>query len=61
MKQTLESEGSILVDWFTENQMEANPGKFQGLAVGKKTDNKKPTFRIQGTNIIVLMTLNCLV
>jgi hypothetical protein len=51
MKQTLESEGSILVDWFTNNQMEANPGKFQGLAVGKKTHNKTPTFSIQGANI----------
>lgn len=37
MKQTLETERSALVDWFIDNQMEANPGKFQLFAVGKKT------------------------
>ena len=36
MKQTLEAEGSALADWFAANQMEANPEKFQGIAVGKK-------------------------
>ena len=28
MKATLEDEGCRLVDWFTANQMEANPSKF---------------------------------
>ena len=51
MKQTLEAEGNVLVDWFTDNQMEANPGKFQALAVGKKTQNRKPTFSIKGADI----------
>lgn len=51
MKNTLEAEGSALVDWFTDNQMQANPCKFQGLAVGKKTRNRRPTFRIQGADI----------
>ena len=51
MKDTLEAEGSALVDWFTKNQMEANPGKFQGLAVGKKTRSQRPTFSIQGSDI----------
>ena len=44
MKQTLEAEGSALVDWFAANQMEANPEKFQGIAVGKKAHALKPTF-----------------
>ena len=51
MKRNLEVEGSALVDWFEINQMEANPGKFQSLAVGKKTHAKNPTFQIQGTDI----------
>ena len=51
MKHTLETEGSALVGWFTDNQMEANPGKFQGLAVGKKTHCQTPTFNIQGADI----------
>ena len=53
MKQTLEAEGSALVDWFAANQMEANPEKFQGIAVGKKAHGHalKPTFNIQGADI----------
>ena len=43
--------GSALVDWFAANQMEANPEKFQGIAVGKKAYDKKPTFNIQGADI----------
>ena len=46
-----EVEGSILVDWFAANQMEANPGKFQGIAVVKKAHALKPTFNIQGADI----------
>ena len=49
MKVTLEKEGSCLVDWFT--YMQANPDKFQGLAIGKKTHNRKPIFNIKGINI----------
>ena len=51
MKQTLEAEGSALVDWFAANQMEANPEKCQGIAVGKKVHALKPTFNIQGADI----------
>lgn len=51
MKRTLEADGSALVDWFTINQMQANPGKFQGLAVGTKTHAMRPTFNIKGADI----------
>ena len=34
---TLESESKILIEWFRVNKMQANPDKFQVLAVGKKT------------------------
>ena len=51
MKHTLEAEGSALVDSFGTNQMEANPEKCQGIAVGKKAHALKPTFNSQGADI----------
>jgi hypothetical protein len=39
----LERDSLTLIDWFTENQMKANPDKFQAIAIGKKTKNKKVT------------------
>jgi hypothetical protein len=32
----LESESNVLINWFEVNKMQANPDKFQVLAVGKK-------------------------
>ena len=37
----LESESNVLINWFKVNKMQANPDKFQVLAVGKKTFDKK--------------------
>ena len=36
----LESESNVLINWFKVNKMQANPDKFQVLAVGKKTFDK---------------------
>ena len=36
-----------LIEWFKINKMQANPDKFQVLAVGKKTYVKRPTISIQ--------------
>jgi hypothetical protein len=33
----------VLIDWFKDNKMQANPDKFQVLAVGKKTFAKNPS------------------
>jgi hypothetical protein len=33
----LEEESKVLITWFNNNQMQANPDKFQAIAVGKKT------------------------
>jgi hypothetical protein len=41
---TLEAESQVLIDWFKDNKMQANPDKFQVLAVGKKTFAKNPVF-----------------
>ena len=42
----LERESAKLNEWFASNQMKANPDKFQALAVGESTFEKKPIFRI---------------
>jgi hypothetical protein len=44
---TLESDSNHPIEWFKNNKMQANPDKFQVLAVGKKTYEKRPTFNIQ--------------
>ena len=40
-----------LIDWFDINCMQANPEKFQALAIGKKTFDKKPVFEINDVKI----------
>ena len=35
--QVLHSESQNLLDWFQDNSMQANPDKFQAIAVGKRT------------------------
>ena len=42
----LERESGLLIDWFKVNRMQANPEKFQALAVGKRTFSKTPVFTI---------------
>ena len=44
---TLEYDSNHLIEWFKINKMQANPDKFQVLAVGKKTYEKRPTINIQ--------------
>ena len=51
IKQVLETNSSILVEWFSNNQMQANPDKFQAICIGKKTNNANLIFNIEGTEI----------
>ena len=44
---TLEAGSQVLIDWFKDNKMQANPDKFQVLAIGKKTFAKNPSIQIQ--------------
>jgi hypothetical protein len=37
---TLEEDSLNLIDWFTSNQMKANPDKYQAIAIGKNTQYK---------------------
>ena len=47
----LQEESNILIDWFTFNCMQANPDKFQAIAVGKRTSSRNPSFDIRNANI----------
>ena len=47
----LEKESSVLIDWFKFNCMQANPDKFQAIAVGNKTHAKTPVFKIDPAEI----------
>ena len=47
----LEEESKVLITWFNNNQMQANPDKFQAIAVGKKTHDDNISFNLDG-NII---------
>ena len=49
----LEDESKILVNWFQMNCMQANPDKFQAIAVGKRTFSRNPVFNLD------LTTINC--
>ena len=42
---------SFYVKWFADNHMEANPDKFQDIAVGKGTKDESITFNLDN-NII---------
>ena len=41
--QVLQSESLILINWFHDNCMQANPDKFKAIAVGERTFEKKDT------------------
>ena len=47
----LESESNVLINWFKVNKMQANPDKFQVLAVGKKTFDKNMKICIQNSTL----------
>ena len=39
LKNVLTNDSLTLVKWFLDNQMQANPDKFQGIAIGQKSKN----------------------
>ncbi len=47
----LVKESAILTEWFKINCMQANPEKFQAIAVGNRTHNMKPVFKIESADI----------
>ena len=51
LQTVIETESNILIDWFDFNQMQANPDKFQSIAVGKKTHNVLTEFNIDNKTV----------
>ena len=47
----LESDSQKMLDWFANNLMQANPDKFQALAIGKKTFKEQICFDLKGSKI----------
>jgi hypothetical protein len=41
-----------MLDWFAHNLMQANPDKFQALAIGKKTFKEQICFDLNGSILI---------
>jgi hypothetical protein len=40
-----------MLDWFANNLMQANPDKFQALAIGKKSFKEQICFDLNGSKI----------
>lgn len=56
----LEEESNILIDWFHFNCMQANPDKFQAIAVGQRTANRSPVFKVGEAEICCEETVKLL-
>ena len=51
VKDCLEQQSSIAVDWFNDNYMQANPGKFQAIVLCGRNQPQNITFHINGNDI----------
>ena len=51
LKSVLEEESQILITWFSDNCMKANPDKFQAICLGKKANSSIKSFNICDTEI----------
>ena len=49
---SLEKESAILIDWFANNKMKANPDKFQAIAIGNKSKNGDIKFNLDENEIL---------
>ena len=49
--QSLEKDSANLIEWFSDNQMKANPDKFQAIAIGTKTKKENISFNFDEINI----------
>ena len=52
LKNVLTNDSLTLVKWFSDNQMQTNPDKFQGIAIGQKFKNENLTSNLGGDSII---------
>ena len=60
LKSVVESESEIALKWFDNNQMQANPGKFQAIATGNRTHSELKSFNVAGNAIACEETVKLL-
>ena len=48
---SLEEDSGALISWFSSNKMQANPEKFQAIAIGNKTHKQNIVFNLNGNSI----------
>ena len=51
VKSTLETDSLALIQWFSDNKMQANPDKFQAISIGDKTKKENVSFILNDTVI----------
>ena len=51
LKSVLERDSENLIEWFSFNNMKANPDKFQAICLGKKANDSIKSFNIASTEI----------
>jgi len=51
VKQNLEADSIALIQWFLDNNMQANPDKLQAISVGRKTKDSNIDFNIDNFTI----------
>jgi hypothetical protein len=49
--ESLEEDSRSLMSWFAFNKMQANPGKFQAIAIGNKIHKQNIVFDLNGSKI----------
>ena len=59
LKSVLEQESQILISWFDQNLMKANPDKFQAICIGKKTHDILSLFKLAKQISNVMTVLPC--
>ena len=50
-KKVIKSESEDVIEWFDSNHIQANPGKFQAIVLGKRGHGDCESFTIQGTTV----------
>ena len=60
LKSVVESESEVALEWFDNDQMQANPGKFQAITTGSRTILELKSFNVAGNVIACEETVKLL-
>ena len=60
LKSVVEEETQTPLNWFDDNQMQANPGNFQAIVGGKKTFSELKSFTVADNSILCEETVKLL-